>query len=148
MVKQVRDGFVRVLLSPLQRSSIVALGIYTFFWGLWVAAPWWSVFDQAELFSTMGLIAPEVFWGGLAVACGASIIISAWKMFPRGVMDAAVITWAHWLMIAIFYFVGDWQNTGGITSLSIAIYAAFIYLNIKVNYYIKGKRKDSLFVKQ
>lgn len=37
-------------------------------------------------------------------------------------------------MISILYFTGDPANTGGITALIFAVYAAFIYLNIKVNF--------------
>ncbi len=40
----------------------------------------------------------------------------------------------HWFCISLCYFLGDWQSTGGITALMMAIYAGFVYLNIRVNY--------------
>lgn len=72
-------------------------------------------------------------WGLIAVACGLVTIRGAVKRSYRALTVGAGIAGWHWLMISIFYFLGDWQNTGGITSLIFAIYAAFIYLNIKVN---------------
>lgn len=47
--------------------------------------------------------------------------------------DAAIGGW-YWFMIAIFYFLGDVFNTGGITALTFAVYAAFVYLNLRVNF--------------
>lgn len=46
-------------------------------------------------------------------------------------------------MISIFYFMGDPLNTGGITALIFSIYAAFVYLNIKVNFK-DNKKSESL----
>lgn len=109
-------------------------------WGLWVSNPFWSVFGSAQLFSALGLVAPEVFWGCLAIFCGVITTYGALRRSYASLLLGSSIAWAHWLMIAIFYFIGDWQNTGGITALSIAVYASFIYLNLKVSH---GKnRKD------
>jgi hypothetical protein len=49
------------------------------------------------------------------------------------VRGASASGW-HWFMISTFYFIGDPFNTGGITALCFAVYAAFIYLNLRVNF--------------
>lgn len=129
-----RDKFAHALLKPINTAAVVLLGIYTVVWGSWLANPFWSVFGRAQLFSTLGMVAPEVFWGCLAIACGLVTIYGAYRRsYPALTFGSAVAGW-HWFMISIFYFLGDWQNTGGITALVFAVYAAFIWLNIRVNY--------------
>lgn len=108
-------------------------------WGLWVASPFWDVFSQAELYEKLywvqdyGIL-PEYFWGGIAVACGAVIWRGAVKRNYKSLIRGALVAFFHWLMIATFYFWGDWHNTGGITSLTFSAYALYIYLNLKVNH--------------
>lgn len=128
------EKFAKALLQPVNKAAIVLLGIYTVVWGLWVANPFWSAFSSAAIFNQLGMLAPEVFWGCLAIFCGLITIRGAWKRSYKALVIGAGVAGWHWLMIATFYFIGDWMNTGGITSLTFAIYAAFIYLNIRVNH--------------
>lgn len=139
-----RERFAEALLRPVNKAAIVLLGVYTVLWGLWVANPFWDAFQSAQLFNHLGMIAPEAFWGVLAIFCGLVTIRGAWKRSYRAlVMGAGVVGW-HWLMIATFYFMGDWTNTGGITSLTFAVYAAYIYLNIRVNHRAAHRRMDDV----
>jgi hypothetical protein len=39
----------------------------------------------------------------------------------------------YWLMVSVMFFAGDWQNTGGITAATLAVYCGFIWLNLRVN---------------
>lgn len=133
------------MLQPINTAAIVILGVFTVIWGAWVANPFWDVFTSAKLYSALynfapftTFIPPEIFWGCLAIICGLVTCRGALKRTYRTLtVGSGVMVW-HWAMIATFYFIGDWHNTGGITSLVLACYAAFIYLNIKVNF--KGKR--------
>lgn len=128
------EKLAKALLRPINPAAVVLPGLYTFFWGLWVANPLWKVFTQAELFGFMAAIAPEWFWGCLAVLCGMVIVHGAWKRSYKSLtVGAATMGW-HWSMIAVLYFIGDPLNTGGITSLFFAVYGAYIYLNIKINF--------------
>lgn len=119
------------------------LGAYTFLWGLWVANPFWNVFSKAELYGVLATIAPEVFWGCLAIVVGITVMFGAWKRSYKALVRGAVIAGWHWLMIAIFYFLGDFFSTGGITSLTFAVYAAFLYLNLRVNFK-NDKKSDEI----
>lgn len=127
-------GLAQALLKPVNTAAIILLGMYTVLWGLWIANPWWSVFNSAPLFHQMRDVAPEWAWGLFAIFCGLVTAYGAWRPSYRALTIGSGTAFGHWLAISIFYFVGDWHNTGGITSLTFSIYAAFIYLNIRVNY--------------
>jgi hypothetical protein len=134
-----------VLLAPLQKTAVAMLGLYTLFWGLWVAAPWWDVFSRAELYKELLAVAPEWAWGLLAIGCGLAILWGAIRESYRSLVFGANVSWLHWFVIAIMYFWGDWQNTGGITSAAIAFYSAVIALNIKINYKIRHISMHDMF---
>lgn len=130
---------------PINPAVVVLLGIYTVAWGFWIANPFWTVFTQAQLYSAMnhaafvewvGMvgISPEVFWGTIAIACGVFIIIGAMKRSYKWLIRGSTIAFFHWGVIALMYFMGDWMNTGGITSLIFCIYGGFLWLNIRVNF--------------
>ena len=135
-----KERLAQALLLPINPAAVIIMGIYTVVWGIWVANPFWTVFTQAALSSKLASLAPEYFWGTIAIICGTITIYGAvsrrYGPLTRGAMAAG---W-HWLMIAIFYFMGDPFNTGGITALIFAVYAAFIYLNLRVNF--KGDKKS------
>lgn len=127
-------GIAEALLKPINTTAIILLAIYTVLWGFWLANPWWSVFDTAPIFSEMDHLAPEWAWGVLAMFCGVVTAYGAYHPSYRALVIGANTAFIHWTLISIFYFLGDWHNTGGIASATFAIYAAFIYLNIRVNY--------------
>lgn len=129
-----KEKLAHALLLPINPAAVILLGIYTVLWGLWVANPFWSVFTQAELYGVLATVAPEVFWGCLAIVCGSVTIYGAVKRRYGPLTRGAQTSGWHWLMISIFYFMGDPLNTGGITALIFAVYAAFVYLNIRVNF--------------
>jgi hypothetical protein len=143
-----------VLLKPFNIAVVFILGAYTFVWGLWVANPFWAVFEQAKLYSALVQFAPdwllsigltpEIFWGGVAIFCGIVIARGAIKRSYRALVIGASVAFYHWLTISTFYFLGDWQNTGGITALAFAVYASVIYLNLKVNHDSRGKSMDDI----
>lgn len=134
------EKLAKALLLPINPAAVILLGIYTVLWGLWVANPFWEVFKQAELYGVLATVAPEPFWGCLAIFCGLVTCYGAYKRRYRPLVNGSATAGWHWLMISIFYFLGDPLNTGGITALIFAIYAAFVYLNIRVNH---KERKDN-----
>jgi hypothetical protein len=141
-IQKITNAVTAAVLTPLHKIAVLALGVYTLIWGLWVASPFWSVFSQAELYSTLNSFAPEWAWGLLAIVCGVLIIWGAARMSYNSLLNGAQIAWGHWLLISIFYFLGDWHNTGGITSLFIAMSALWFALNIKVNFKTRGRVED------
>lgn len=139
-MKEAPRSIAKALLLPINPAAIIILGVYTIVWGLWLINPFWTVFTQAALYSDLARLAPEAFWGALAIACGSATTYGAVTRTYRPLIFGAVVAGWHWFMISVLYFMGDWHNTGGITALAFAIYAAFVYLNIRTNY--KDKRSD------
>lgn len=120
-------------MKPINPSVIIVLGFYTIVWGLWLLSPFWPVFSQAPLYSAMMGIGSEYFWGSVAVTSGALISRGAIKPSYMNLTVGSFVGFFYWLVVAILYFAGDWMNTGGITSLTFAIYSGLVWLNIKVN---------------
>lgn len=121
------------LLRPLNPTIIIILGLYTATWGLWVANPFWTVFTQAPIYLAMAQMAPEIVWGAIAVTAGIVISYGAYKPSAKNLQLGAFVGFFHWFVIGILYLISDWQNTGGITSLTFAIYSALVWVNVKIN---------------
>lgn len=128
-----REKFAVSILRPLNPSLIIVLGIYTILWGLWIINPFWAVFSTAPLYSAMLALAPEYVWGAIAIGSGLLILRGATKPSYENLRIGSFAGFLHWLTIGIMYLIGDWMNTGGITALTFAIYAAIVWVNIKVN---------------
>lgn len=139
-VKEGAEKLAKALLLPINPAAVILLGIYTVVWGIWLANPFWTVFTQAPIYSALAQLAPEVCWGILAITCGLVTIYGAIKRKYGPLVRGAQVSGWHWFMISTLYFMGDPLNTGGITALTFAIYAAFVYLNVRVNF--KDKKND------
>lgn len=118
----------------MNMSVVLVLGLFTFIWGLWVINPFWTVFTQATLYADMREYGGELFWGSFALFTGALTIYGAIRMQPPYVYYGSAASGWHWFVVGIFYLLGDWQNTGGITAWFISILSLCVYLNIKINY--------------
>lgn len=128
-VEKVAEG----LLRPINPTVIIVLGVYTVIWGLWIFSPFWSVFAAAPLYSAMASISSEYVWGAVAVISGLFIMRGAMKPSYKNLSLGAFIGCLHWLVVALLYFASDWHSTGGITSLTFAIYSALVWANVRVN---------------
>lgn len=134
------EKLAKALLLPINPAAVIILGIYTVLWGVWVANPLWPVFTHAALYSQMAAFMPELVWGLVAIAMGSITIYGAVKRYYGALVRGAASSGFFWFVVAVFYFVGDAANTGGISALTFAGYAFFIYLNIRVNF--KDDRKS------
>lgn len=133
-MEKLRDSLAVKLSKPINPSLIVILGLYTVLWGLWILSPFWTVFTQAPVYCAMALIMPETCWGILATLAGLFIIKGAVSEEYSKLILGSMVSFLHWLTIAILYFAADWQNTGGITCIMLAAYSAIVWINIKINY--------------
>lgn len=124
---------MRDILQPINSAAILIMGVYSFFWGVWIANPIWSTFDTADVFDAMADSAPEELWGGLAILVGLVIIHGVVKRSYRSLVTGALSGFFFWIIVTTFFFLGNWQNTGGITYLMIAVYCGFIWLNLRIN---------------
>lgn len=122
-----------ILSLPLNKASTILMAAYTLLWGIWLASPFWDVFTRAPLYSALSAVFPEYAWGIIAILCGLATTWGVLHQSARSLAIGAYVGFIHWLVISGGYFIGDWQNTGGITALTIALYSALIYLNLRVN---------------
>lgn len=140
-IRNTLERLAESLLQPINPSVIVVLGVYTILWGLWVVNPFWTVFTQAPLYAALDL-GGEYLWGGIVLATGLLITRGATKPSYTNLITGAGVGFLTWLVVGIFYLVGDWANTGGITALAFATYCLLVYLNIKTNKtYFKERHK-------
>jgi hypothetical protein len=123
----------QTLLRPINPAVIVVLGIYTVVWGIWIMSPWWAVFPHAAIYGLMAKYGTEYIWGAIAVAAGTIIIRGALKPVYSNIEIGAWTSTIFWLVIAIFYFIGDWHTTGWLSAACFCIYSAIIWVNIRVN---------------
>lgn len=128
------DRVARGVLRPINPYATVLLGIYTLLWGLWLISPFWNTFGRADLFRHASEFAPEWAWGSWSFVAGATVVAAIFRgRFSWLSFALAFISW-HWWTIGSLLLWGDWQNTGGLTYLFIAIYSTYAYLNIEINY--------------
>jgi hypothetical protein len=128
-----QDRFIDALFRPINTSAVILLGVYTVLWGLWMANPAWQTFSVSGTYSQMERVAPEWAWGLVALVCGACVIYGAIKPSYKTLTRGALVGGMHWANVSLFFFLGDFRGTGGITAGTFAIYALYIYLNIKHN---------------
>lgn len=101
--------------------------MFTAAWGAWIAFPLWDVFSRAPLYSRMNEFMPEWGWGTVAMASGLAIIWGALHPSRAGLIWGTVVAVMHWTQVGVLYIAGDWQNTGGLVSLSIAGFIALMW---------------------
>lgn len=119
------------VITKFRARMILLLGAYTALWGLWIINPFWRVFGTAHLYDSMQEFMSETLWGFNAILAG-SIMIFGWiRKSLVALVWGSVAGVYHWGVIGFLYFLGDWQNTGGITSIALALIAAGIYVNEK-----------------
>ena len=123
----------RELMHPINTSAVIIMGFYTFLWGVWLASPFWHVFDHAPLYMTLAGLAPEWAWGLWAIAVGLVMVYGVVRKSHRSLTTGAFVGMFHWLLISLLYFFADWHSTGGITALMVAAYCSFVYLNLRMN---------------
>jgi hypothetical protein len=128
---------------PINRFTAAALSTYTMLWGVWLSNPFWQVFNQSPLYRWMADVASETVWGLGAVSVGVIMLYGVIRSSKKSLTIGAFVGFIHWLLIAVGYFAGSWQNTGGITSIFMATYCGVIYLNLRVVNHNLAFEKDS-----
>lgn len=130
-VAQAVDMLIERLQAPASHATLIFVAAYTFTWGLWLLV--FDVFKQADLYDTLMSIGPENAFGFLAIVSGVCMALAVlYDEYPF-TGYGALIGCVFWGLVGVGYFIGDYENTGGITALGISVYSAFMYLNIRIN---------------
>lgn len=127
------NNFLRGMLQPVNPYASIILGLLTNLWGTWLLLPH-DAFDSAPLYNKMSEFAPEWAWGAWAFVCGMLIILSVLKANWRWLSFAMGFATWHWSTVSGMMWWSDWHNTGGLTYTFISAYAAYLYLNIRINH--------------
>jgi hypothetical protein len=140
----VLEKIQEAMFRPINTAAISILGAFSLLWGIWVSNPWWTVFDNAHIFDFMTVLMPEWVWGALAILVGCTMLFGVVRNSYQSLRWGALTGFYFWLFGAITFFLGDWQNTGGITLLMVALYCGYIALNLQINKdSFKEKDEDS-----
>lgn len=126
------DEIARNMRRPINTAAISILGAYTFLWGLWIALPW-DTFTRGPIYDMMAILAPEPIWGASAMVIGSIILYGVAKNSFTYLRRGALIGFYYWFVISGFYLLGSWESTGWINSAMVAIYCAFVALNLRIN---------------
>lgn len=128
------ERLIQGLLIPMNPNGTIILGVFTTLWGLWIASPFWQVFNSAPLFSKVQEFAPEWAWGGWSTACGLILVLSLRNNNRKLISFSLGFHVWHWFVISGLLWWGDWRNTGGLTYMFIGIYSLWAYLNYRINF--------------
>jgi hypothetical protein len=109
------------------------MGVFTVLWGLWVGNPFWETFDEAKQYHWLQQVAPEWLWGSIALVAGTIMIYGVIRDSFKSLSIGSLVGTLFWGVIATGYYIGDWEDTAGLTKTMIALYCAFIWLNIRMN---------------
>jgi len=132
-IKEGQERLAEAMLRPVNPTAIILLGVFTVVWGFWVGNPFWDIFPGRPLYSFMQFM-PEAVWGLLATAVGVVISHGAFTRTLPSLILGARVGGIYWFVVSLMLFIGDWQSTGGINAMVLAVYSAFIYVNLKVNH--------------
>lgn len=126
------DELARGMRKPINTAAISIMGAYTFLWGLWLTLPMDS-FLGSPVVKLFYALAPEWVWGVAAMVIGILMLRGVIKNKYRTLVFGAAAGFYFWLVITIFFFIGAWTATPWITALMVAIYCAFVAINLRVN---------------
>lgn len=112
-----RPSFPARLLRDADILLVSLLAIYT---GLWFGNPYWSVMYTAPQFEVMREIVHPVIWGLALVLLGAGRILAFLVEAPQIADWVDYLLSILWLVMALVYFAGGWQNPGSGVMLILA----------------------------
>lgn len=126
------DEVARGLRKPINTAAISIMGAYTFIWGLWLALPW-ATFARSPVYDMMANLAPELVWGIAAMCIGAVILYGVWNQTYKALLRGALAGFYYWFVVSGFYMIGSWHSVAWINAFMVAIYCAFVGINLRVN---------------
>lgn len=118
----------RIFLAPISPFNILLVGVFSFLWGLWVALPFWDVFNRSPIYSALDWVGSELIWGSIQIIVGTVLVFAAFDSL-RWMKYATFGGFLSWFLVALGFAVADWQNPGMWVSGFIAALNAYMFLN-------------------
>jgi hypothetical protein len=126
------DEIARGMRKPINTAAISIMGAYTFVWGLWLALPW-ATFDKSVAYGLMSNLAPEPVWGVVAMVIGALILWGVGSQTYKSLLQGALGGFYYWFVLTGFFMLGSGSALEWINAFMVAIYCAFVAINLRVN---------------
>ena len=100
-------------------------------WGLWVLNPWSNAFTTAATFIPMAKVGSEIAWGAAYSLVGVAGLLAAWRgsLLVRRV--SLILIMFAWMIIAVFYAIGNPYGTGFIPYLYLALITANDFIEVR-----------------
>ena len=112
--------------------------LFLILWGTWIANPAWNTFADSSVFSYMGKIMPELWWGLIYLTAGLVQLILLFTSNLRLRQVSSITTVFILLSLTIFTAVGKYQSTAAITYFVFAVCEMFAYTEILSDIKEKG----------
>lgn len=139
MILGIIEGIKEAMFRPINKAASGILGVLSLLWGFWVANPFWSVFNSAEVYEILNWLAAEWVWGIIPMFIGFAMLFGMKRDKFNFLLYGNQAGFYYWLFASICFFIGDWHNTAGVVYLIIAIYSGYVALNLSINkdYYLE-----------
>lgn len=122
--------FFRWIAACDWRGLELILASWAISWGLWLLAPWWTVFASTPTFAVMHGIAGEEVWGAAPTLLGIVLLVGlarhSYAMRRGALMGLALMWLAFWAALVL----GNWQSTATPVYIHLATLCAMCYLRL------------------
>jgi hypothetical protein len=127
----VSDVLLKMLRNPAAQGTLIFVAAYTFTWGLWLLL--FNVFSRAPVYTWLSQVSDEHVFGVAGIVSGLAMAATVLRNRFPWTAYGALIGFVFWGLIGVGYFIGDYQNTSGVTAFGVSAYSAYVYLNIRLN---------------
>lgn len=113
------------MLSPINTMAVSILGFFNLLMGIWVSLP----FDSLVFVHSF----PEWIVSAIMLIIGYFIVSGSIRQIYRDLIIGTQLSFYFWFLSIGGLLYAQWQNPIWIVALMIAMYSAFVAINIKVN---------------
>lgn len=119
------DKTASKMLSPINTMAVSILGMFNILMGIWISLP----FDSILFINNF----PEWIIASIMLIIGYFIVSGSLRQIYRTLLVGTQLSFYFWFLSIGGLLYAQWQNPVWIVALMIAMYSAFVAVNIKVN---------------
>lgn len=119
------DKTASKMLSPINTMAVSILGMFNILLGIWISLP----FDSILFVNNF----PEWIISSMMLIIGYFIVSGSLRQIYRTLLVGTQLSFYFWFLSIGGLLYAQWQNPMWIVALMIAMYSAFVSVNIKVN---------------
>jgi len=109
------------------------LGILALAWGVWVASPFWDVFNDSHIYGVMAMFGPEILWGVPMILAG--LLIHLGLVLRRVWISELGLLMAFFMYasIAATFLAANWRVTPSVVAVFIAMLYGWCYIQFRLH---------------